>query len=282
MIAPYRVPGPFCILLLRARRMITNSHHARARWPAALLAFALCGAAQGGEVLLDIPTRPGATVRVLEMTGERPAGHVVLYLAGGSGQRGLQGVWPGSLPSDPDTLFGAQRQLAEQVGAMVAVDTASDHEVLEMIDRQGAEHRQDVAAVIDFMRARHPQARMVLMGSSNGAFSAAYVANRLPSVDKVVLINGSADAWAEVPHLKRPVLGIHHKRDACLPFRDSYPKARFFPLIAVDSDAFPPVSIATRRDCSRESAHGLHGQRSQVYRAIGDWLLTGQAPPSLR
>lgn len=247
----------------------------------ALLILALHGPALAGEILLDIPTRPGATVRVLEMTGERVTGHVVLYLAGGSGQRGLQGVWPGSLPTDPDTLFGAQRQLADQVGSMVAVDTASDHEVLSMPDRQGAEHRQDIAAVVDFMRARHPQARIVLMGSSNGAFSAAYLANRLPSVDKVVLVNGSPDAWAEVPHLKRPVLGVHHKRDACLRFRDSYPKARFYPLIVVDSDAFPPVFTATPRDCSRESAHGLQGQRSQVYRAIGDWLLTGKAPAAL-
>lgn len=244
--------------------------------------LALQGAAQAGEVLLDIPTRPGATVRVLEMTGEGAASHVVLYLAGGSGQRGLEGVWPGSLPTDPDTLFGAQRQLADQVGAMVALDTASDHEVLDMEDRQGPAHRQDVAAVVDFMHKRHPQARLVLMGSSNGAFSAAFIANRLPAVDAVVLVNGSADAWAEVPHLKRPVLGVHHRRDACLPFRDSYPKARFFPLITVESEAFPPVHAGTRRDCSRESAHGLQGQRSQVYRAIGNWLLNGEAPKELR
>ncbi|WP_161630641.1 alpha/beta hydrolase [Pseudoduganella violaceinigra] len=248
----------------------------------ALLALALHGtAALGGEVLLDIPTRPGATVRVLEMTGEHAASHVVLYLAGGTGQRGLLGVWPGSLPTDPDTLYGAQRQMAQQVGAMVAVDTASDHEVLTMDDRQGSAHRQDIAAVVAFMRARHPQARIVLMGSSNGAFSAAHVANRLPTVDQVVLVNASADAWAEAPHLKRPVLGVHHKRDACLPFRDSYPKARFYPLIVADSPAFPPVSIATPRDCSRESAHGLHGQLSQVYRAIGAWLLTGAAPATI-
>ncbi len=253
------------------------------RRPASLALFlALQGAVQAGDVLLDIPTRPGATVRVLEMTGERAASHVVLYLAGGSGQRGLQGVWPGSLPTDPDTLFGAQRQLAEQVGAMVALDTASDHEVLDIGARQGSAHREDVAAVVDFMRKRHPQARIVLMGSSDGAFSAAYIANRLPTVDSVVLINASADAWAEVPHLKRPVLGIHHRRDACLPFRNSYPKARFFPLIAVDSEGFPQVYAGTRRDCSRESAHGLQGQRSQVYRAIGNWLLTGEAPTELR
>ena len=248
----------------------------------ALLAVALHGPVQAGEVLLDIPTRPGATVRVLEMTGERAASHVVLYLAGGSGQRGLQGVWPGSLPADPDTLFGAQRQMADQVGAMVALDTASDHEVLDIGSRQGPAHRQDVAAVVDFMRKRHPQARIVLMGSSDGAFSAAYLANRLPAVDAVVLVNGSADAWAEAPHLKRPVLGVHHRRDACLPFRDTYPKARFFPLVAVDSESFPPVYAGTRRDCSRESAHGLQGQRAQVYRAIGNWLLTGEAPPELR
>ena len=33
---------------------------------------------------------------------------------------------------------------------------------------------------------------------------------------------------------------------------DDDSKARFFPLIVVDSDAFPPVYAGTRRDCSRE------------------------------
>jgi pimeloyl-ACP methyl ester carboxylesterase len=233
--------------------------------------------ALAGQALLDIPTRPGATVTVLEMTGSGEAACVVLYLAGGSGQRGLRGLYLEDLPADPQTLFGAQRQLADQVGAMVAIDPASDHPVLEMYDRRAAEHRQDVSAVIAAMRLRHPKAKMVLMGSSNGAYSAALLANRLGSeVDAVVLISGNADTWTEAASIRQPLLGVHHRRDACLPFSDSYPKAHFHPLIVVDDTRYPPVYPYTPRECGFESAHTLYGRRAQVYAAIGDWLLTGK------
>jgi pimeloyl-ACP methyl ester carboxylesterase len=241
------------------------------------LAVPAAAAAPAAQELLDIPTRPGATVTVLEMTGGSPAKNVVLYMVGGSGQRGLRGLYLEDLPTDPDTLFGAQRQLADQVGAMVAIDTASDHPVLEMLDRAGADHAQDIHAVIAAMRLRHPGARIVLMGSSNGAWSAALLANRLgKEVDAVVLINGNSDTWTEAGGIKQPLLGVHHRRDACLPFRESYPKAHFHPLIVVDDARFPPVFPYTPRDCGLQSAHALHGRRAQVYAAIGDWLLTGK------
>lgn len=246
-----------------------------------VLSAALPGAALAGQELLDIPARPGASVTVLEMTSSGAARelvpYVVLYMVGGSGQRNLRGLDLDDLPTDPDTLFGAQRQLADQVGAVVAIDTASDHPVLEMLDRAGADHRQDIRAVIAAMRQRHPKARIVLMGSSNGAYSAALLGNRLgQEVDAVVLINGNSDTWTEANGLKQPVLGVHHRRDACLPFRDSYPKARFHPLIVVDDPRYPPVWPYTPRDCGLQSAHALHGRRAQAYAAIGDWLLTGK------
>jgi predicted esterase len=227
--------------------------------------------------MLDVPVRPGGVVRVLEMTGGAEAPYVVIYLVGGSGERGLRSLDADYLPDDPESLFGAQRLMAERVGAMVAVDTATDHPVLEMLDRRGARHQQDIQAVIAMMRARHPKAKMVLMGSSNGAYSAAYLANRLAGhVDAVVLINGNADTWTEAGAIKQPLLGVHHRRDACLPFADSYPKAHFHPLIVVDDRRFPPVWPYTPRDCGPASAHALTGRRALVYDAIADWLLTGR------
>ncbi len=244
---------------------------------ALLLSAALHGPARAGQELLEIPTRPGASVAALEMTGSGAVRYVVVYMVGGSGQRGLRGLYPDDLPTDPQTLFGAQRQLADQVGAVLAVDTASDHPVLEMLDRAGAEHRQDIHAVIAAMRARHPQARIALMGSSNGAYSAAVLARQLgKEVDAVILISGNSDTWTEANGLPQPVLGVHHRRDACLQFRDSYPKAHFHPLIVVDDPGFPPVWPYTPRDCGLESAHTLHNRRAQVYAAIADWLLTGK------
>jgi len=233
--------------------------------------------AKAGQELLDIPTRPGATVPALEMTGSGAARYVVVYMAGGSGQRGLPSIDLDEALADPLSLFSAQRQMADQVGAMVAVDTASDHPVLEMYDRAMPEHLQDIQAVISAMRARHPQAKIALMGSSNGAYSAALLGARLgKQVDAVILISGNPDTWSMAAGLRQPVLGVHHKRDACLQFRDSYRKAHFYPLIVVDDSRFPPVWSHTARDCSLQSAHTLYGRRLQVYAAIADWLLTGK------
>ncbi|MES2128514.1 MAG: alpha/beta hydrolase [Pseudomonadota bacterium] len=241
-----------------------------------LLALTLA-TAHAGQAMLEIDTRPGASLAALEMTAPGAVPNVVIYMVGGSGQRPLRGLDFDDLPTDPDTLFAAQRQLANQVGAVVAIDTATDHPVLEMSDRQGAAHQQDIHAVIAAMRQRHPGARMVLMGSSNGAYSAAVLGLKLaPEVDAVILVNGSADAWAAAAHLKQPVLGLQHRRDACLPFRDSYPRARFFSLIEVDDARFPPVGQSTPRDCSAQSAHAMHGRRASVYRAIGDWIISGK------
>jgi len=244
---------------------------------AAALTLLFSSGAWAGQELLDIPTRPGATVAALEMTGGGDVRYVVVYMVGGSGQRFLHAVNPDDLPTDPDTLLGAQRLLADRVGAMVAIDTASDHPVLEMYDRHSPEHQQDIHAVIAAMRARHPGAKIALMGSSNGAWSAALLADRLgKEVDAVILISGNSDAWTMASALKQPVLGVHHRRDACLQFADSYPKAHFHPLIVVDDPRFPPVYPYTPRDCGWESAHTLHGRRAQVYAAIADWLLTGK------
>lgn len=233
----------------------------------------------GPPELLDIPVRAGAHVAALEMTGSETVRYVVVYMAGGSGQRGLHGVEPEDLFTDPASLFSAQQIMADKVGAMVAVDTATDHPVLEMRDRASPEHQQDIQAVIRAMRSRHPGARIALMGSSNGAYSAALLGARLgKEVDAVILVSGNADTWTLAAGLKQPVLGVHHRRDACLQFAETYPKAHFYPLIVVDDTRFPPAWPYTPRDCSLQSAHTLYGKRPQVYTAIAEWLLNG-APP---
>jgi len=253
-------------------------HRNRPAWLALSLVFSLwSGSVNAGQELLDIPVRPGATIPVLEMTGGGAVRYVVVYMAGGSGQRQLHSIDLDPLFVDPESLLSAQRQMADQVGAMAAVDTATDHPTLEMPDRLTPEHQQDIHTVIAAMRARHPGAKIALMGSSNGAYSAALLGARLgKEVDAVILISANPDAWTLAAGLKQPVLGVHHRRDACLQFAESYPKAHFYPLIVVDDARFPKAWSFTERDCSLQSAHTLYGRRPQVYAAIADWLLTGQ------
>jgi pimeloyl-ACP methyl ester carboxylesterase len=246
-------------------------------WNKTLLLLLLHGAAGAGNLVIDIPSRTKAVVPVLEMrrdTGE--VTQVVVALSGGSGQRGLHHQRLDDLPTDPETPYGAWRQLADRVGAVVLVDTASDHPVLDMEDRLRGEHRDDIRAVLEALRLRHPKARLVLFGSSNGAYSVASLTISLaPLVDAAILVNGNADAWAGMTHAKQPVLGVHHRRDACLHYKDSYPKARFYPLITVDDPNQPLPKNTLPRDCGPTSAHALHNRRARTFAAIGAWLVDG-------
>jgi pimeloyl-ACP methyl ester carboxylesterase len=245
-------------------------------WHKALLLLLLHGAAGAGELLIDIPSRGKTVVPVLELARDGEVAQVVVALAGGSGQRGLHGLSLDDLPSDPESPFGAWRQLAQRVGAVVLVDTAQDHPVLEMLDRSLQDHQQDISAVLAAMHLRHPKARLVLLGSSNGAYSVALLASSLATqVGAAILINGNSEAWSEVRFAKQPVLGVHHRRDACLLFRDSYPKAKFYPLIIVDDPAQPRPNPYAARNCGPTSAHALHGRRARTFAAIGDWLVDG-------
>ncbi len=242
----------------------------------AILCWTLAIGAHAGQLLIDIPGRPGSKVPVLEFTREGKVDQVVIALAGGSGQRGLHYLSMDDLPTDPETPLGAWRYLAQRVGAAVLVDTPDDHPVLEMEDRHRADHRQDIAAVIAAMRQRHPKARIVLAGSSNGAYSVGFLSNSLSAqIDASILINGTADAWVEMTHVDKPVLAVHHKRDACLLYKDSYPKMRFYPLITVDDPNQPLPDRYKKRDCGPQSAHALHGRRAATFAAIADWLVDG-------
>ncbi len=246
-------------------------------WHKALAPLLLLPCAAGaGELLIDVPSRPGALVPVLELTRAGPVAQVVVALAGGSGQRGLHNLSLDDLPTDPESPFGAWRQLAQRVGAVALVDTALDRPVLEMSDRHRGEHREDIRAVLAAMRQRHPKARLVLFGSSNGAYSAGVLAKSLaPLVDAVIVVNGNSDAWNEMTHVTQPVLGVHHRRDGCLLYKDSYAKAKFYPLISVDDPDQPLPNRYGPRDCGPASAHALHGRRARTFSAIGDWLVDG-------
>ncbi len=249
---------------------------------AQLLLILIVGWAPGAgaaEQSYGILGRPGSLVPVLEIRRDGEVAQVLVALAGGSGKRSMRGLPRDDAPNDPESAMGAWRSMAQRVGAVVLVDTPEDHPELTLADRRGKDHEQDVGAVLAHLRKRFPKARLVLFGASNGAYSAAILANSLaPLVDALVLVNGNADAWRRASIVKQPVLGVHHKRDACLPFKASYAIAmqKPFPMIVVDDVRQPPFNpYAAEPDCGPTSAHALYGMRERTYAAIGDWLVDG-------
>lgn len=121
---------------------------------AALVAWAALGWAQTPESVVDIPTRPGVTQRMVVVRPAAPKAAVVL-LAGGHG--GLQIFRNGSFKWGDDNFLVRTRHLFAEQGLLVAVvDAPSDRQSPPYLGgfRQKPEHAADLKAVIAWMRAQ--------------------------------------------------------------------------------------------------------------------------------
>ncbi len=118
-----------------------------------LIALVLPAQAQTTQKVVDIPTRPGVTQRMLVLSSPAPKGAAVILLAGGHG--GLQIFPNGSFNWGAGNFLVRTRQLFADQGLMVAVvDAPSDRLSPPYLSgfRQKPEHAADLKAVIAWMR----------------------------------------------------------------------------------------------------------------------------------
>ncbi|WP_295004632.1 alpha/beta hydrolase [uncultured Dechloromonas sp.] len=254
-----------------------------------LLAW-LCLTLSGGasaQTVVDIPTRPDVTQRVLAIPAANPAATVIL-LAGGHG--GL-GIFPnGSLRWGEGNFLIRSRQLFVEQGLnVVIVDAPSDRQNTPYLAgfRQTAEHAADIGTVIAWVRAQG-KAPVWLVGTSRGTQSAAFLATRLPGregPDGLVLTatilkdnKGRAVPAMPLEQLTLPVLLVHHEQDGCshcayadLP--ELQEKLRHLPRTALLSFR----GGADRGDpCEAYAHHGFNGLEKEVVTQIADWIRATQ------
>jgi len=108
------------------------------------LCFAVAPAWAQSERVVDIPTRPGVTQRILVLGPEKPKATVILF-AGGDG--GLRLTPQGEVSWGKGNFLVRTRALFAQQGLLVAViDAPSDHQVPPYLSgfRQTREHATDV------------------------------------------------------------------------------------------------------------------------------------------
>ncbi len=168
----------------------------------------------------EIGTRPGVTLRFAYAKAENPVAGAVLFQGGG----GNIGIFPnGSMRNENFLSGGAQRFVRNGISVVIP-DVPSDRRTLDEF-RDSAEHAQDNAALIEFLRQ---QARVPVwaIGTSNGSLSAAAAATQLKDKgpDGLVLTSSVTSAPVAALHLltlaplhevKVPVLLVHHKQDGC-------------------------------------------------------------------
>lgn len=252
----------------------------------ALLALAFAGqaGAQATQGVVEIPTRPGVTQKMVVLAPPSPKAAVILF-AGGHG--GLLIFPNGSFKWGENNFVVRSRQLFADQGLFVAVvDAPSDRQSPPYLSgfRQSPEHVADLRAVIAWVREQ-AKVPVWLVGTSRGTQSAAFVATRLNGPggpDGLVLTSTmlSDDKGRPVPamplgKLSIPVLVVHHEQDGC-----RHCLYKDIPLL-MDKLARVPkkqlLSISGGQNagdpCEALAYHGFNGRERDVVARIAAWIL---------
>lgn len=175
--------------------------------------------AHAADTLVTVPTRPGVTVSYWHMPRDNASATLVL-LPGGAGSIGYRG---GGQPQSGNFLVRSRELFAAQGFNVAVVGRPSDVADMDTGFRASATHVEDLARVIDDLRARSATP-IWLVGTSRGTVSAAAAAIALgPERMAGVVLTSSITAYklrGAVPtqaldRVRVPVLVLHHERDAC-------------------------------------------------------------------
>lgn len=258
------------------------------RFSIAILFFALAASvhAQSEQRVVDIPTRPGITQRLLVLSVKDPKATVILF-AGGHG--GLQISDSGSFAWGSRNFLVRSRQLFTEHGLnVVVVDAPSDRQTAPYLAgvRQTAEHVADVGAIIAWAR-QQASTPVWLIGTSRGTQSAAFVSTELRTsqspdglvLTSTVLIDGKSrpvPAMA-LDKLRIPVLVVHHEYDGCrlCSFRETpalmnklgnAPRKQLLAFTGGEDRGDP---------CEAAGYHGFNGIERDVVGQMARWILAG-------
>ncbi|MHA3904701.1 alpha/beta hydrolase [Castellaniella sp. WN] len=240
--------------------------------------------AQIVQKVVDIPTRPGITQRLLVLSPPEPKAAVILF-PGGHG--GLQLSANGAMKWGENNFLVRTRRMFADQGLLVAViDAPSDRQAPPFLGgfRLTPQHAADTGAVIAWLRdtAKVP---VWLAGTSRGTLSVAYLATELtgPAAPDGIVLTATIltdDRMRPVPampldRIRVPVLVAHHEQDGCkyCPFSQT-------PALMSRLNAAPRRQLISfkggvdRGDpCQASAYHGFNGLDRDVVRQIAAWIL---------
>jgi dienelactone hydrolase len=259
----------------------------------AVAGFAILACSQGlrADEVVTLPTRAGVTQSYFLLPARDRTAVVALMFPGGYGQIHLP--TDGSLPQYghvANFLVRARELFRDNEVGVALLDAPSDHQAGGLTDgmRMSAEHVEDVRTVVRDLKKRFPGAKVMLVGTSRGTLSVAYVARALGgeidgAVETSSLFAGGGRAgpgslgafdWSSI---KVPLLFVHHGEDGCrsCPYAGAKSMAERYPLITVHG-GLPPESDP----CEAMSAHGYLGKEAETAAAIKLWML-GRPHPAV-
>ncbi len=235
-------------------------------------------------VVLDLPTRPGVTQRILLDAPPEPRALVLLFAGGHGGLR----IFPGGsmLWGDGNFLVRSRQLFVKQGLAVAVVDAPSDRRNAPFLDgfRNRPEHAEDVRQVIAALRPRW-NVPVWLVGTSRGTQSVAFLGTELPGPDgpdglvltASILRDSRQTPVTELPlgRLTVPTLVVHHERDGCplcapadlprLMDRLAHLPRTALMIFQGGSDLGHP--------CEAFAHHGFNGIEAEVVTSIVEWML---------
>lgn len=238
---------------------------------------------QIAQGVVDIPTRPGVSQRMLVLSPQDPKAAVILF-AGGHG--GLQMLANESIQWGKGNFLVRTRQLFENQGLLVVVvDAPSDRQSPPYLSgfRQTPEHVADIKAVIAWVREQ-AKIPVWLVGTSRGTQSAAFVATELVGQDgpdglvltSTMLTDNKGRPVPAMPldKLRIPVLVVHHEQDGC-----SHCVFKDVPTLMEKLDGSPRKQLLAFKGgensgdpCEAKAYHGFNGLERDVIAQIATWI----------
>jgi predicted esterase len=257
-----------------------NNHSARqirrvVSYLALLLACAFAGTSARGAEIIELPTRPGVTLRASLQVPQQPRAALLLFAGGNGGVSFAPDGTPASFKGN--FLVRSRGLFVDQGLAIVVVGAPSDRgppEYLTDTFRLSPEHATDVRALAEQVRARL-KVPVWLVGTSRGTLSAAGAGLALGhAVDGVVLTASMMSiAELDIDRFDVPVLLVHHTQDTCraTDYRDLHrPRSK---LAAPRTELLSfSGGRSTGPVCEAFSYHGFNGIEAEVIEAIARWI----------
>jgi hypothetical protein len=249
----------------------------------ALLCMLLAAPVRASEQVVSVPVADNVTLSyLLTQKDDSHPDWILVMFPGADGAMQLAQTSDGviSMRLKNNFLVRARTLIVDDHFATAIVDAPSDQPSgYSDAFRASSRHAQDVTKVAADLHTRFPAAKLVLVGTSRGTISSAYLGRALP------------DSWDAVIHtstLSSPARGqamplagfnygeihprqlfVHHVDDGC--YLCSFSAAKH---IAEDGHDFIAVSGGSARGnpCEAMGHHGFYGQDAAVVAAMKAWI----------
>jgi hypothetical protein len=229
------------------------------------------------KLVVDVPTRPGVSERILLVAPDAPAAHVIVL----NGNEGVIGIRDDGSTSTIDISHFIDLYVADGI-SFTTVDPPSDRTMLDADFRRSADHATDLLTIIGYLQQRAPVPVWIIgLGTAN--ISAASVASKLPPDFPLGLVFGNPHTAgvafltpSELSSIYRPTLVINHSQDACpccppsnVPFMVAQlvnaPATGHIELVGGDGDGGDPCSDLV-------GPHAWGGVGDVAQKAISGWI----------